>query len=99
MLSDRAFVLRFLGRDSDRLLIVNFGADLLFAPAPEPLLAPPRGHQWQMVFSTENPHYGGAGIAEVRLEKSWQIPAWAAIAFASRRRGVDDGRVDSQDTA
>ena len=29
--------------------------------APEPLLAPPRGARWEVLFSTEDPAYGGAG--------------------------------------
>jgi maltooligosyltrehalose trehalohydrolase len=99
VLSDRALVLRFFGRDSERLLIINFGADLLLAPVPEPLLAPPQGHQWQMVFSTENPHYSGGGIAAIRLEEGWRIEAEAATVFASQPSGADDGRIDSQNTA
>ena len=99
VLSAGALVLRFFGRDADRLLIVNFGADLLLTPAPEPLLAPPSGQNWTLRFSTENPHYGGGGIAAVHLEEGWRIGAEAALVFASQPSGADDGRVDSQDTA
>lgn len=99
VLSHRALVLRFFGRDGDRLLIVNFGADVRFAPAPEPLLAPPREHEWQRIFSTENPHYGGAGMAEMQQEDGWRIPAQSAVVLASRLKDVDDGRVDTQSTA
>src|SRR5262249_31133042 len=38
VLGGEAFVLRFFGEDDDdRLLLVNFGADLHLPPAPEPL--------------------------------------------------------------
>ena len=42
VLGPEAFVLRFFGEGgSDRLLVVNFGGDITYNPAPEPLLAPP----------------------------------------------------------
>ncbi len=83
VLSDKAFVLRFFGHDTDRLLIVNLGGDLYFAPVPEPLLAPPRLQEWTMLFSTEDPAYGGGGTAAVILDDGWRLPAESAIAFAS----------------
>jgi maltooligosyltrehalose trehalohydrolase len=91
VLSDRALVLRFFGRDEDRLLMVNFGADLFFAPVPEPLLAPPRGQDWVMRFSSEEPQYGGAGTAEVQIEQGWRFPAEAAVVWASKPVGAHDG--------
>jgi maltooligosyltrehalose trehalohydrolase len=99
VLSEEAFVLRFFGDGTDRLLLVNFGPDLLFAPAPEPLLAPPRQQDWEMIFSTDDPQYGGTGTSEVRLDQGWRIPAEAALAFASRPLGATDGRAGSQDSA
>ncbi|MBM4024543.1 MAG: DUF3459 domain-containing protein [Planctomycetes bacterium] len=97
VLSDRAFVLRLFGDGTDRLLLVNLGPDLFFMPAPEPLLAPPRQQDWQMVFSTEDPQYGGSGVAPVRLDTGWRIPAEAATVFASKPRGATDGKADAQD--
>ncbi len=96
VLSDRALVLRFFGDGTDRLLMVNFGADLFFAPVPEPLLAPPRRQDWELIFSTEDPQYGGAGLAEIRLTGGWQIPADSALVFASIPGGADDGRIGAQ---
>ena len=46
----QAFVLRFFdGAAGDRLLLLNLGADVRLDPAPEPLLAPPRGGAWRLV--------------------------------------------------
>ena len=80
VLHSRAFVLRFFGPEQDdRLLVVNFGPDLQCNPAPEPLLAPPEGRFWMTVFSTEDPDYGGGGVADVDAEElNWMIPGNSA---------------------
>jgi maltooligosyltrehalose trehalohydrolase len=64
-LDDRVLALRFIGRvaHEDRLLIVNLGPDLDFACAPEPIVAPPALFAWTVSFCTEDPAYGGVGIA------------------------------------
>ncbi len=79
-LGERAFLLRFFGRSQDdRLLIINSGPALTFSPAPEPLLAPPAGMQWELVWSSEDPTYGGNGITPLESEEDqWRIPADAA---------------------
>jgi 1,4-alpha-glucan branching enzyme len=68
VLAPQAFVVRFFGaRGDDRLLLVNLGSDLLLAPAPEPLLAPDRGASWEVLWSSEDPCYGGdSAVAEER---------------------------------
>ena len=79
-IGDEAFVLRYFGEDAgDRLLIVNFGRDLWLDPAPEPLLAPPEGHIWEVQWSSEAPAYGGCGTAPVETEDNWRIAGHAAI--------------------
>ncbi|MEI9897083.1 MAG: hypothetical protein WDN28_25280 [Chthoniobacter sp.] len=72
--------MRFFGRaQDDRLLIFNFGPALPFSPAPEPLLAPPEGMQWELAWSSEDPRYGGNGITPMETEENnWRIPADAA---------------------
>lgn len=57
VLSSEAFLLRYAGR----LVLVNLGADLDLAEVAEPLLAPPAGHTWRVILSSEDPRYGGAG--------------------------------------
>jgi maltooligosyltrehalose trehalohydrolase len=62
VLGAEAFVLRYAtGTGDDRLLLVNLGGDLELAAIAEPLLAAPRGKEWSVAFSTEDPRYGGGG--------------------------------------
>ena len=82
VLSEEAFVLRYFGEDGDdRLLLINFGADLHLDPAPEPLLAPPDGRRWSVLWSSEDPQYGGAGTYPPDSEAGWRIPGHAAVAL------------------
>ena len=64
-LDDRTLLLRFIGRTAheDRLLVVNLGADHDFARAPDPLVAPPELFEWSVLWCSEDPAYGGVGIA------------------------------------
>lgn len=83
VLSNEAFVLRFFGdagrHNDDRLLLVNLGADLIFTPAPEPLLAPPFNRQWKVLWSSESPNYGGLGTPPLETTENWLIPGQAAV--------------------
>ncbi|MBP2226829.1 maltooligosyltrehalose trehalohydrolase [Azospirillum agricola] len=64
VLGEEAFVLRFFGNEGDdRLLLVNLGRDLTLRVLPEPLLAPPLGRRWSPLWSSEDPRYGGCGVA------------------------------------
>jgi maltooligosyltrehalose trehalohydrolase len=82
VLGAEAFALRFFGEeDDDRLLIVNLGADLRLKPAPEPLLAPPEMCEWAILWSSEDPRYGGLGAAALDTETGWRIPGHAAVAM------------------
>jgi maltooligosyltrehalose trehalohydrolase len=95
VLSHDAFVLRyFAGGTDERLVLVNLGRDLLFAPAPEPLLGPPAGMRWMIRWSSEHPRYGGGGTPPVETEEGWRIPGASAIVLApapevERGRGGD----------
>jgi len=80
VLGDEAFCLRFFGGDKgDRLLVVNFGADLRLGVVPEPLLAPPADGSWQMLWSSEDVRYGGCGTAPLDTELSWLLPGETAV--------------------
>ena len=63
----------------DRLLLVNLGRDLHLDPAPEPLLAPPEGRRWSVLWSSEDPRYGGGGTVPPETEDNWRIPGEAAV--------------------
>lgn len=83
VLGDEAFLLRFFGerRGEDRLLLVNLGSDLNLNPAPEPLLAPPEGMLWTLLWSSEDCRYGGSGTPPLETKNNWQIPGQSAIAL------------------
>ncbi|MGE0128423.1 MAG: malto-oligosyltrehalose trehalohydrolase [Blastocatellales bacterium] len=82
VLGDEAFVLRFFGEDGDdRLLVINLGLDMSLRPAPEPLLAPPEDSEWAILWSSEDPHYGGVGTAALDTDEGWRIPGQAAVAM------------------
>ena len=75
------FVMRFAAPDdaNERLLLVNLGVDCDRAAFPEPLLAPPSGTHWSVLWSSEHPDYGGMGTPEVVGGKGWRIPGPSAI--------------------
>jgi maltooligosyltrehalose trehalohydrolase len=81
VLGPEALVLRFdADREIDeRLLLVNFGADLVAASFAEPLIAPPAGMGFVVEWSSEHPDYGGVGTPEIAGEDGWRIPGHAAF--------------------
>ncbi len=80
VLGPDAFVLRFFGeKGDDRLLLVNFGRDLALDVAPEPLLAPPDATNWVVLWTSENPDYGGSGTPPLETSENWRIPGHAAV--------------------
>jgi maltooligosyltrehalose trehalohydrolase len=80
VLAPHAFVLRyFVDGGADRLLVVNLGRDLHVVPAPEPLLAPPPGMAWRLLWSSEDLRYGGGGTAAVEMDDGWHLHGEAAV--------------------
>jgi maltooligosyltrehalose trehalohydrolase len=81
VLGRRSFVLRYFADrpNEERLLIVNFGKQHLFSPAPEPLLAPPDKHEWQTLWTSEAPQYGGTGMLPIVTDIGWRIFAEATV--------------------
>lgn len=79
VLNTDAFIIRFFGGSlGDRLLIINFGTDFDFNPAPEPLLATGSNLDWEILWSSDSFDYGGEGV--VPLSKPfWVIPGHCAI--------------------
>jgi maltooligosyltrehalose trehalohydrolase len=83
VLGDHTFVLRFFAPNGgDRLLLVNLGIDTLFGAMPEPLLAPPTGMTWQVLWSSEDPRYGGAGALAVENETGWLVIGKSAVVLS-----------------
>jgi len=87
VIGQRAFVLRyFAGKPEEaRLLLVNFGEQTVFSPAPEPLLAPPDNYEWETIWTSESPRYGGIGMLPVAKDIGWTLFAEAAVALRAVR--------------
>ncbi len=84
VISGEGFLLRFMGDGGDdRLLLVNLGRDLDWSPITEPLLVPPAGRQWQLLWSSEDPHYGGLGTPPLDSER-WFVSGHSAIVLTAR---------------
>lgn len=91
VLAQNAFVLRYFHEGRDRLLLINFGRDLRLDPAPEPLLAPPVRSSWRLLWSSEDPRYGGSGTAPPETEHGWRIPGQAAVVlFPQKTEHADE---------
>src|SRR5882724_4451205 len=82
VLGSASFVLRYFADDADdRLLVVNLGRRQLMTSAPEPLLAPPLGFEWETLWTSESLRYGGPGAIPVVTQEQWLLPAEAAVAL------------------
>jgi maltooligosyltrehalose trehalohydrolase len=86
-LSEALLVVRYFGVDGDgagdRLLIVNLGVDLEPSSVSEPLVAAPRGHRWQLAWSSDDPRYGGAGARGPQDGRGLFAAGEAAALFAA----------------
>jgi maltooligosyltrehalose trehalohydrolase len=85
VLDPAALAVRYFGDGGDdRLLLVNVGPDLEYDPAPEPLLAPPGGREWRLVFSSDDPRYGGQGVVSpCGADGRWRLPGGSASFLAA----------------
>ncbi len=84
VLGPEAFVLRFFAPSGhDRLLLVNLGTDLSLVPNPEPLLGPPARGNWEELWSSEDPRYGGSGTPESDVRGPWTLAGHSALFLGS----------------
>jgi maltooligosyltrehalose trehalohydrolase len=97
MIGDRACVVRFFAEDGmDRLIILNMDGEEHLSIVPEPLLAPPGGMEWEMLFCSDHPRYGGTGCVfpETRMElwrlpgENWRLPGRSAMVLKPVPRGT-----------
>lgn len=81
VLSESAFLLRFFSRSGrdDRILLVNMGRDLPLSPLPEPLLAPHDDCDWDILWSSEHPAYGGHGMVAWRMDGKCMLSGSSAV--------------------
>lgn len=82
VLAAEVLLLRFEHEEAVRLLVCNLGRDLLPQPLSEPLAAPPENGQWRLLWSSEDPRYGGSGSGQFD-SRSWRLPGHAALVLAS----------------
>ena len=91
---DRTLIVRFLGADpaADRLMVVNLAPDLNLAPLPQPLIAPPAGFEWSLLWCSQDlpvrrqrrgrPHAAGRG--DGHRARHDRLPPGASLAMTTR---------------
>jgi maltooligosyltrehalose trehalohydrolase len=81
VLGPEALALRWYNDDDDdRLLLMNLGRDLDVYPLADSLLAAPRDRVWQVLWSSEDPRYGGIGTRTYD-NKRWHALGHTAVLF------------------
>ena len=88
-LAEAALALRFGREDGlDRLLLINLGPDRVLdsdaVGIGDRLLAAPEGSRWDLVWSSEDPRYGGGGTPQ-RAREGAIMPSESALVLAPRR--------------
>jgi maltooligosyltrehalose trehalohydrolase len=78
VIGPEAMLLRWFDQGGDdRVAYFNLGRDLECPPA-ESLLAPPPGRRWRLLWSSNDPRYGGRGTPDLH-EAHWQVVGHSAI--------------------
>ena len=85
VLGSESLALRYFGEPwgNDRLLLLNLGRQCEIASLPEPLIAPPVGAVWELLWSSEDPRYGGLGTPPLVRRETWHMPGHAAVVLRS----------------
>lgn len=88
VLTEDAFLIRYFGgEDGDRILIVNFGPDHYFNPAPEPLIVAGPNLKFEILWSSESWNYGGEGTPPINVPY-WKMLGHSAIVL--KTTSIDD---------
>lgn len=88
VIGSEAFVVRYPGPEGDdRLLLLNLGPDGDYRPAPEPLLAPPPQRRWSLLWSSDEPRYGGPGVIDPLSDEGWRLTAESAVLYRTEPEG------------
>jgi maltooligosyltrehalose trehalohydrolase len=90
VLAPEVMAVRFFSPEGDLLLVLNLGSDLELSPAPEPLLGPPSGAKWTVLWSSESVKYGGHGTAPLHLHAQWRLPGESALLLGPAPETADD---------
>ena len=83
------FLLRYFLDDEQRLVLVNLGREQHLVPIPEPLLAPPLGCAWEILWSSEKVEFGGSGTPKLDTEKFWRLQGYATLVLIPVPKGGD----------
>ena len=85
-LAPAALALRFARGDGlDRLLLLNLGPDLAPDRGPATPLEPADGREWRLIWSSEDPRYGGGGTP-AGARGGTLMPAESALLLAATGR-------------
>ena len=74
------------GDADDRLLVVNLGVDCVAGAGARAAAGAAVEGEWDVLWSSESPAYGGSGRAPLVPEDGWHVPGESALLLASRRR-------------
>jgi maltooligosyltrehalose trehalohydrolase len=92
VLGPRRFALRYFGSEGDdRLLLMNLGLDAVLESVAEPLVAPPAGRQWELLWTSEAPRYGGGGTPALSPDKPWRLAGGSAVVLRPTADREHDG--------
>jgi maltooligosyltrehalose trehalohydrolase len=92
VLGPQRFALRYFGSEGDdRLLLVNLGLDAVLESVSEPLVAPPVGRQWELLWTSEAPRYGGGGTPALSPDKPWRLAGGSAVVLRPSADREHDG--------
>jgi maltooligosyltrehalose trehalohydrolase len=92
VLGPQRFALRYFGSEGDdRLLLVNLGLDAVLESVSEPLVAPPAGRQWELLWTSEAPRYGGGGTPALSPDKPWRLAGGSAVVLRPSADREHDG--------
>ncbi len=84
VIGPEAFLLRWFDDDNeDRLAAFNLGRDIDFNGIAEPLVATPPDRRWDVLWSSEEPDYGGTGTPAFD-DKNWHLPGHTAVVFRTK---------------
>jgi len=87
VLGTSGFLLRYFLGEEQRLLLINLGREMHLTPIPEPMLAPPLGCDWEILWTSEKLEFGGSGTPRLDTERFWRLQGNAAAVLMPAHRG------------
>jgi maltooligosyltrehalose trehalohydrolase len=96
VIGPEAFLLRWFDvENDDRLAVFNLGRDIDFYGIAEPLIAAPPNRRWDVLWSSEEPEYGGTGTPAFS-DRNWHLPGHTAIIFGAKSLGDPPQAAESE---